>query len=162
MKQDDVFPSKYLKAEDLDDEITLTISKIEMAEFEDNKGIKAEKPVAYFREVQKGLIINKTNWKSIAEATGEEDSDNWIGKQITLFVLDVAAFGDNVAAIRVKKTAINKAALLKRYHELLAKAETIGVDGLEDFKITAEADEATIIDAGKQLRALVAAAEAFT
>jgi hypothetical protein len=161
MKQDDVFPSKYLRAEELDDEITLTINKIEMTSFEDNKGVKAEKPVAYFKEIQKGLVINKTNWKSIAEAAGEEDSDNWIGKQITLFVMDVASFGDTVSGIRVKKTTINRAALLKRYHDLLAKAETIGIEGLEDFKITEEADEATIIDAGKQLRALIVTAEAF-
>ena len=162
MKQSDVFPARFLKAEDmLDEELTLTISKVELVELEDKKGEAQQKPVIYFQEQKKGLIVNKTNWKIITEVTGEEDSDRWVGKQITLFTLDVDAFGDVVAAIRVKKITINRAALLKRYHTLLAKAETIGVDGLEDFKITDDADEATIIDTGKQLRSLIEAAEAF-
>lgn len=163
MKQNDVFPSRYLKAEDLEDELTLTITKVGMTIFEGqgDKPERTQKPVVYFREVPKGLVINKTNWKLIVEVTGEEDSDAWTGKQITLFTLDVDAFGDVVSAIRVKKTTINRVALLKRYHELLTKAETIGVEDIDDFRITDDADEATIIDSGKQLRALVQAAEAF-
>ncbi len=162
MKQSDVFPSRFLKAEDiLDEELTLTISKVDLVELEDKKGETQQKPVIYFSDQKKGLIVNKTNWKIIAEVTGEEESDNWVGKKITLFTLDVDAFGDIVAAIRVKKTTVSRALLLKRYHELLVKAETIGVEGLKDFKITEDADEATIIDTGKELRALVSAAEAF-
>ncbi len=161
MKQNDVYPSRFLKAEDLDDELTLTITKVEMIDLEDKQGQSQQKPVVYFKEVQKGLIVNKTNWKLITESTGEEDSDNWTGKQITLFTLDVDAFGDIVAAIRVKKTTLNRAALLKRYHELMAKAETIDVDGLEDFQIAEDAEPAQIIEVGKQLRAAIQAAEAF-
>jgi len=162
MKQQDVFPSRFLKAEDiLDDELTLTITKVETVTLPGNKGEETDKPVAYFKEVPKGLIINKTNWKLIAEATGEEDSDDWVGKQITLFTLDVDAFGDVVAAIRVKKVTLNIAALMKRYLELYQKAKGLDIEGLSNFVIDANADAATIIDAGKQLRALIMAAEAF-
>ena len=162
MKQQDVFPSRFLKAEDiLDEELTLTIAKSELIELEDKQGQTQQKPVVYFKEVPKGLIVNKTNWKLITEATGEEDSDNWAGKQITLFTLDVDAFGDVVAAIRVKKSTLDRAALMKRYLELYEKAKNLGVEGLSDFVIDANADAATIIDTGKQLRALIQAAEAF-
>lgn len=161
MKQEDVYPSRFLKAEDLDDELTLTITRVEMATLQGNKGEEQHKPIVFFQEVAKGLIINKTNWKLIAGATGEDDSDNWKGKQITLFVIDVDAFGDVVAAIRVKKSEVNCAALMKRYLELYEKARKLDVEGLSDFVIDADADAAMIIDAGKQLRALVIAAEAF-
>ncbi len=101
MRSNDVYPSKYLKAEELDADLTVTIDRVEVEELESNDGKKQNKPVAYFKEVDKGLIINKTNWAGIAKQHGDE-SDDWVGKQITLTVMDVEAFGDIVSAIRVK------------------------------------------------------------
>jgi hypothetical protein len=104
MKMNDVFPSKFLKAEDLDADITVTIHDVSMEEFKGREGKPDEqKAVAYFVELEKGLVINKTNWKTLVEVTGEEDTDNWKGHKITLCVIDVDSFGDVVAAIRVKK-----------------------------------------------------------
>lgn len=101
MKSGDVYPSKYFKAEELEDELTLTITKVVMEELESKDRGKQDKPVAYFKEVEKGFVINKTNWNIVARIHGDE-SDNWVGKQITLFVMDVEAFGEMVNAIRVK------------------------------------------------------------
>jgi hypothetical protein len=160
---DDFFPSKWLKAEDLgDDDLTVTIKSFSREHFQATAERAAEdKPAIFFNEIEKGLILNKTNFKLIVDATGEPDTDNWLGKRIALTVVDVQSFGDVVAAIRVKKAPVNRAALLERYTKLFEKAKALKVDDLEFFAISADADEATILDAGKQLRAKVEAAEAF-
>lgn len=158
----DLFPSKYLKASDAETDLTLTIARVAQEKMRNNDGEEEIKPVIFFAEQEKGMVLNKTNGNVLTDLFGETIED-WTGQKVTLCAVDVDAFGKIQKALRFRSEApkINRAALLKRYHELLAKAETIGVDGLEDFKITDEADEATIIDAGKQLRALVATAEAF-
>lgn len=102
MRSGEVYPSKYLKAEDLgDEEPIVTIERVVMETLESKDRGKQEKPVAYFKGLEKGLVINKTNWSIIARIHGDE-SDDWIGKQITLFSMDVEAFGEMVNAIRVK------------------------------------------------------------
>lgn len=101
MKSTDVFPSKYLKAEDVDGEPIVTIASVELESMKDKSGADIQKPVIYFSETDKGLVANKTNWSLIAKQYGDE-SDDWIGKQITLTVMDVDSFGDIVSAIRVK------------------------------------------------------------
>lgn len=104
MKSSDVYPSKYLKAEDFgDDEPVCTITEVVMEELESKERGKEQKPVVYFKGLEKGLVLNKTNWGLIARQHGDE-SDEWVGKQITLFVMDVEAFGEIVSAIRVKST----------------------------------------------------------
>lgn len=101
MRSTDVFPSKYLKAEELDEDVQVTIKSVVLEELEQKDGQKQDKPVCYFEEGPKGLILNKTNWALIAKQHGDE-SDNWPGKTITLTVIDVDAFGDVVSAIRIK------------------------------------------------------------
>jgi hypothetical protein len=102
MKSGDVYPGRFLKAEDLtESDLTLTIKECKMEKFEQTGD---EKPALYFTEMDKGLIVNKTNWKRLVEETGEEDSDNWPGKKVTLTIVEAEFKGDVVSAIRIKKT----------------------------------------------------------
>lgn len=78
-----------------------TVKKVEIEELENREGKTQEKPVIYFKEIEKGFVCNRTNWSIIEKIHGPE-SDNWVNKPITLFVLDVEAFGEMVQAIRVK------------------------------------------------------------
>lgn len=84
MRKADLFPSKYIKAEDLEDEVPVTIETLEMEEMLDRDGKKEKKGVLYFKGLDKGLILNKTNWDRVEAQYGEE-SDDWVGKKITLF-----------------------------------------------------------------------------
>lgn len=103
MKLDDVFPGKYLKASEISEEgETFTISSVELEEVGQGAD-KQVKPVVYFEETDKGLVMNKTNFKSFAEVTGEGDSDGWPGHQVTLFATQVDFSGKSMEAIRVKK-----------------------------------------------------------
>jgi hypothetical protein len=82
MRRNDVFPSKYLKAEDIKGrEVKVTINYVEMEEMPDGK--KTEKPVVYFKGKEKGVVLNSGNWDILEDAFG--DSDDWPGKQITLY-----------------------------------------------------------------------------
>ena len=102
MKTGEVFPSKYVKAEDLDHDIDVVIERVSLEDFEDPQTKKqSKKPVCYFQGARKGLILNKTNWGLIARQFGDE-SEEWVGKTVTLTVVDVEAFGDIVSAIRIK------------------------------------------------------------
>ena len=105
MKLNDVYPSQYLKAEELDSDLVVTIDSIEVVTFksQDPKKGDEQKPVCYFKgDEAKPLILNRTNWKSIASQWGDE-SDDWVGKRITLTVSQVDAFGKSVQAIRIKQ-----------------------------------------------------------
>ena len=162
MKSSDVFPSKWLKAEDLDEDMTVTIKSVTKEAFKDQHGQESMKPCAYFEETDKGLIINKTNWKLLEQATGEDDSDSWAGKKVVLTIVDVDAFGDVVAAIRVKKAALDKNALVARYQKVFERARVAGVEDLDAWAIDPEAlSEQEIIDLGKELKAAVEIAEAI-
>ena len=104
MKVSDAFPSKYMKAEDFDENETriLTIRNIEIEELGQDKNKKESKPVISFREPNtKGLVLNKTNAAIISKFYGDE-MDDWIGKRVALHVIEVESFGDVVKAIRVK------------------------------------------------------------
>ncbi len=104
MKLSDAFPSKYLKAGDLPDEGSqpFTIEKIAIEEIGRDKD---KKPVIYFDEIHKGLVLNKTNGRTIAGIVGSEDFDEWTGKVISLYRAEVEFQGEMVESIRVKLKA---------------------------------------------------------
>jgi hypothetical protein len=99
MKMSEAFPAKWLSAPDLKGkDITLTISDVRMEEV----GTPPERlPAVYFRGAGKGLVLNKTNGQTIADQLGD-DTDHWIGKQITIFPTSTDFQGRQVACIRVR------------------------------------------------------------
>ena len=98
MKGNEIFGGKTLKAADLGNaQPIVTIESVRSHKFDD--GTKA---VIKFQGKDKELVCNKTNWNSIVEITGEEDSDNWTGHRIKLTVAKVDYQGQRVPAIRVE------------------------------------------------------------
>jgi hypothetical protein len=95
----DAFPSNYLKAADLKNR-TIKL-KMDKVIFEEIGQEKDKKPVLYFAEVKKGLVLNKTNATTIGSVHGQE-LEGWTGKEIELFEQMVPFQGQNVAAIRVR------------------------------------------------------------
>jgi len=99
MKISAAYPSKYLKAADLQDKpVTLIMARVELESISDGED---KKPVLYFTKAKKGLVLNKTNSKVIATAYGD-DTDMWDGQQLVLFPAMVDFKGDTVEAIRVR------------------------------------------------------------
>ncbi len=104
---DELFPSNYLKAADLDNK-TFKV-KIDNVVFEEIGQDKESKPIIYFAGVQKGLVLNKTNGTAIAEMNGKATED-WAGKEVELFTRLVPFQGKDVPAIRVRAVAATVAA----------------------------------------------------
>ncbi len=97
MKRSDVFPSKYLKAEDLSGQtVAVTIETVCMEEVSND-----QKAIAYFRGKQKGLVLNQINWDTI-EAMYGDDTEGWTGKRISVFPSTTQFNGKVVACLRIK------------------------------------------------------------
>ena len=97
MRINDLYPSKYLRAGDLDGDTPVTMKSLILEEINGEK-----KPVLYFEEPLKPMVLNKTNGKTIANLHGSE-TDNWPGKRIILYPTEVDFRGETVDAIRVRK-----------------------------------------------------------
>ena len=104
MKLSQLYPSKFLKADDLDEDVPVIIANLKFERMTDDEGKEEDKPVLYFLKVEKGLVLNKTNATIIAEQHGDE-TENWAGKRITLGKERITAFGKSQWAIRVKAIA---------------------------------------------------------
>jgi hypothetical protein len=96
----DAFPSNYIKASDLGD--VQPVVSIDRVEVEPVGRTKEMKPVIYFVGKEKGMVLNKTNSKKIAEIAGSGDTDDWHGVEVKLFATEVDFQGETVEAIRVK------------------------------------------------------------
>ena len=98
----DAFPSKYLSAEDVHgQDHTVVIERYQAETMPARDGADERKYVLFFRGAKKGLVLNKTNAKTIASQHGN-DFDGWIGKQVTIGSTWVEAFGEQILAIRVR------------------------------------------------------------
>lgn len=94
------FPSKTLRDADIESDMTLTMREVAIETVGQGKDAE-EKPVLYFRETDKSLVLNKTNANTIAALYGA-DTDGWAGKQITLFGTEVDFAGKSTPAIRIR------------------------------------------------------------
>lgn len=98
MKLSEAFPSKYLKAADLQGrKVSVTIDSIEMA----NIGDDTDKLVVWLVGKTKGFVLNVTNANMIAEIAGSEETDTWKGIKLVLYPTKVDYQGRRVDAIRV-------------------------------------------------------------
>lgn len=93
----DAFPSKYLKASDLQGrQVTVKMDRAEYETIGDDR-----KLILYFQGKEKGMVLNKTNANNIGFIYGP-NTDDWHGAEITLFEAMVDFQGKTVPAIRVR------------------------------------------------------------
>ena len=113
-----VFPSTYLKASDLNGgEINAVIDSCTEHEIGEEK---KPMPVLGFRD-NSLLVLNKTNWNTLLGSFGGEDTDEWNGRNVTLFVAQVSFQGKVVDGIRIKVPQASE-------QKALMQAETIDLD----------------------------------
>lgn len=97
MKISEEFPSQYLKASDLEGrEVRLTMGRVDREEIGTDK-----KLVLYFKERDKGLVLNKTNAYTIEAAHGD-DTDDWFGHPLILFSIRTEYQGKPVDGLRCR------------------------------------------------------------
>ena len=93
----DLFASNYLKTSDLKGRrIVLAIDKVSVEDIG-----KEKKPILYFADHEKGMVLNKTNAATIEEIVGTSETRKWHGKKIILYPTKVDFQGKRVDAMRV-------------------------------------------------------------
>lgn len=98
MNINDQFPSKFLKAGDLNgSQIVVTIKDCIVEAIGEDR-----RPVLYFAGKEKGVVLNKTNATNVSEAYGP-DTDEWTGKKVVLYTAYVDFQGRSVESIRIRK-----------------------------------------------------------
>jgi hypothetical protein len=107
MRLNDAFPSKYLKADhDVPEEgqLVVTIRRVEIETLGQGKDAE-DKPVVYFDETEKPLVLNRINFATIAKVLNSDDTDDWTGRRIALYSADVTFGKDQMRGIRVRSKA---------------------------------------------------------
>lgn len=98
--------SKYLKGGDVPNEMVVTIQKVGKINIAKEGDDPDFKWALRFEELKKPMLLNATNIKRAAKATGSPETDDWIGKKITLyFDPDVEFAGNVVGGLRIKGSA---------------------------------------------------------
>jgi hypothetical protein len=101
------FPSKYVQAADLDTSMTVTITQVS-DENVGTEGAGQVKPVAYFREIRKGVVLNITRGEAIAKIAGSDDTDDWINVRIQLQRGETVYQGKRVPCVEIVPPPLHK------------------------------------------------------
>jgi hypothetical protein len=128
MNINNAFPSKWLKSGDAEEDLTLTIKSVAIEEVGSGDNTE-QKPVLYFDETEKGMVLNKTNAETISTLHTPE-TDNWIGNKITLFATEVDFGGKQTLALRVRMRAPKKSQTVSggAMTAFWAKAYELGIE----------------------------------
>ena len=98
-----LYPSEYIGAADLKGrDVTLTISRVELADLRLVGGATKRKPVVHFDKTEKKLVLNKTNAALVASQHGGK-CEGWTGKKITLYPTTTKCKGQTVPCVRVRE-----------------------------------------------------------
>ena len=99
----EMIESKYLKQSDLADDMVVTVAKVGKANVAREGDEPEYKWLIRFNELPKPMVLNSTNIKRLAKACNSDDTDQWIGKQVVLYVdPDVEFAGNVVGGLRVR------------------------------------------------------------
>jgi hypothetical protein len=93
--------SKFLRKEDIDEELIVTIKTVQEEEMPG--GGNEKKWCLYFKELPKGMVLNQTTTRVLEKSFGGEHTDAWAGKKVTLYVDPNVSFkGQVVGGLRLK------------------------------------------------------------
>jgi hypothetical protein len=102
MKISHMFQTKYATGDDLKGkEYTFTISRVK-PELMHPSGNPVQKFVLYFAETQRGVILSRTLADQIATITGQDDTETWTSKKITIYPEPMVVAGKKRIGIRAK------------------------------------------------------------
>src|SRR5262245_63464995 len=97
---DDWYPSAYLRADDvIDKPMVLTISSIQLEKMQDGK----QKPVVFFKEERRGLVLNVINKNFLVMLTRSKDPADAVGQRVSLVALEAEYQGKPCMALRLRR-----------------------------------------------------------
>jgi len=102
-KVNDMIPSKFLKKEDVGNGKLVTVKAIEQENVAMDNQPADMKYTLVFNELKKPLVLNSTNIQLAASIFASQDTDDWMGKPLVLYVDPNVSFGGQVVGgIRVR------------------------------------------------------------
>lgn len=104
-KISEMLPSSYLKQSDFDEAgLIVTVKSVEQKNVAREDEPVENKWVVYFVEYDKGMVLNTTNINGLAKACGSDDTDDWGGKEVVVYVdPNVGYGGKTTGGLRIKK-----------------------------------------------------------
>lgn len=106
-KISEMLPSSYLKQTDFDEAgFIVTVATISQKNVARDDEAPEMKWIVYFQEFEKGMVLNSTNIQALAKACGSDDTDDWAGKQVVVYVdPNVGYGGKTTGGLRIKRYA---------------------------------------------------------
>jgi hypothetical protein len=105
MKIGDMIESKYLKQSDVDGETLVTVVSLKKVNVARDDEDPEYRWTVKFEELPKPMVLNATNIKRMGKALGD-DTDEWTGKQVVVYVDPDIVFGGNVVGgLRIRASA---------------------------------------------------------
>ena len=102
MRASDMIESKYLKQSDIDGDTIVTVQKLGKGNVAQEDEPPEHKWMIRFKEFPKAMVLNSTNIQLLEKALGEE-TDDWIGKEVILYVDPNVSYGGKVTGgLRLK------------------------------------------------------------
>ncbi len=95
------FPSTYLQAADLDVPFIGTVDRIVTEHIGTGADVE-DKPVVYWREPHKGVVLNLTRCEALEAIARDPDMDKWVGKRVCVFRGSTRYGGKRVPCIAFK------------------------------------------------------------
>jgi hypothetical protein len=98
-----VYSGKYLRVTDLGSKrVATVIQQVSVEEFRRDDG-KTEKKLVLMLRGLKPLVLNKTNAEILMDIFQTDESDEWVGKPVTLIAVKVRFQGKSVPCIRIEE-----------------------------------------------------------
>lgn len=95
------FLGVFLQKEEIPD--SGSVVRVRAAKEDTLEGDEGPKLILFFDNVDKGLVCNKTNINVLIDILGSDETDDWIGREVELYVDHGVMFaGKRVGGIRVR------------------------------------------------------------
>ncbi len=78
------FKSSYLCATDVPEPVTVIVDRV-VEEMVGRDAKREKKAVLYYRGGAQGIVLSKTTISQLVEIFKSDESDDWIGKKITMY-----------------------------------------------------------------------------
>ncbi len=155
------FNYDYLGSYSLDGkrEMVVSIKGVGSAKVTGQNGRKEDCFVVYYNEMDKPMILNRTNAKAIEKVASSGLVEDWVGVRVTLYVeKGVKAFGDVVDALRIRDKKPTQSKMTKEVETAMLDAIKQGQVGKVELAVSKYAmnntQEKAIMNALKEAKSL--------
>jgi hypothetical protein len=153
------FNYDYLGSYSLDGkrEVVVSIKGVGSAKVTGQNGRKEDCFVVYYNEMDKPMILNRTNAKAIEKVAGSGLVEDWVGARVTLYVeKGVKAFGETVDALRIRDKKPSQSKMTKEVETAMLDAIKQGQVGKVELAVSKytmnDTQEKAIINALKEAK----------